>query len=134
MLSLIPPSTNSLATAHSLPSERRAKFRYALNLSVRFRPLSGSHFLGAGRAVNMSSGGVLVLAPLAPGGEISVGAWVEVSIEWPSLLDGRIPLQLIVVGRVVRRRAAQFAASVERYQFRTVGSTIPPHFGLKLHP
>jgi hypothetical protein len=45
---------------------------------------------------------------------------VEMSFEWPALLDGRIPLQLFAVGLVVRRRTSDFAATFERYQFRTL--------------
>jgi hypothetical protein len=95
-----------------------------LDLGVRFRPLSGSLASGTGRAVNVSSGGVLVVfQQVVSPHEIGVGAWMEMSIEWPSLLDGRIPLQLFAVGRVVRQRTSIFAASFERYQFRTMASS-----------
>ena len=111
-----------------IPAERRLKFRFPLDLSVRFRPLSGSLFSGAGRAVNVSSGGVLVVSQhVVSQHEISVGARLELSIEWPSLLDGRIPLQLFAVGRIVRHRASGFAAAFERYQFRTVRSSSLSH-------
>jgi hypothetical protein len=52
--------------------------------------------------------------------QIEVGARVEMSIEWPVLLDGRISLQLFGVGHVLRREAGYFAASFERYEFRTL--------------
>jgi hypothetical protein len=111
-----------------IPAERRSKYRFPLDLSVRFRPLSGSPFSGAGRAVNVSSGGVLVVShQVVFPREINIGARVEMSIEWPSLLDGKVPLQLFAVGRVVRRRGSDFAASFERYQFRTVRSSGLPH-------
>jgi hypothetical protein len=113
---------------HATRAERRSKLRFPLDLSVRFRPLSGSLFSGAGRAVNVSSGGVLVVSPhVVSPYDISVGARMELSIEWPPLLDGRIPLQLFAVGRVVRYRASGFAAAFERYQFRTVRSSSLPH-------
>lgn len=64
----------------------------------------------------MSSGGVLV----ASQHPIIVGALVELSIEWPSLLDGRIPLQLIAIGRVLRGGTSHFAASFDRHEFRTL--------------
>ncbi|MGP0073882.1 MAG: PilZ domain-containing protein [Bryobacteraceae bacterium] len=101
-------------------AERRATVRYPLDLSVRFRSISGSLFSGAGRAVNVSSGGVLVASThIVAQHEISVGLYLEMSIEWPLLLDG-IPLQLFAAGWVVRRRPFDFAASFERYQFRTM--------------
>jgi hypothetical protein len=102
--------------------DRRLKSRYPLDLSVRFRLLSGSSlYSGAGRAVNVSSGGVLVVIEhVVSQHDIRAGAKVEMSFEWPALLDGRIPLQLLAVGLVVRRRTSDFAATFERYQFRTM--------------
>ena len=134
----MPTSTHVLARILSFPgehhrkiaagrlhlAERRVKSRYPLDLSVRFRFSSaGSHFSGAGLAVNMSSGGILVESKH----QVIVGARVEMNIEWPSLLDGRIPLQLIAVGRVLRWGALGFAASFERHEFRTMKrSSLPP--------
>jgi hypothetical protein len=108
--------------------ERRSKFRYPLDLGVRFRYFAGGSLLfGVGRTVDISSGGVLVGSTRIPTPhEISVGANVEMSIEWPPLLDGRISLQLFAVGWVVRRGPFDFAASFERYQLRTVKSSSHP--------
>jgi hypothetical protein len=105
-------------------AERRFKSRYPLDLNVRFRCLSGSFFSGMGQTVNLSSGGILVVSrePVSQH-EMSVGALLEMRIEWPSMLDGKVPLQLIAVGRVVRRRAAGFAATFEQYKFRTASAS-----------
>jgi hypothetical protein len=118
-----------MAGNQPLRAERRSKLRYPLDLSVRFRPLSGkSPFSGSGRAVNVSSGGLLVVSQhVASQRVIGVGEQVEMSIEWPSLLDGKIPLQLFAVGQVVRSRESIFAATFEGYQFRTVRSSNLPH-------
>jgi hypothetical protein len=102
-------------------SERRIKLRYPLDLSVRYRcPSAGSLISGEGLAINLSSGGVLV----ASQHQMNVGALVEIRIEWPLLLDGRTPLQLIAMGRVLRRGSSHFAASFERHEFRTMKSSI----------
>jgi len=102
-----------------IAAERRVKVRYPLDLSVRFRYAhAGSLFAGAGLTVNLSSGGALV----ASKHRIHVGALVEMSMEWPSLLDGRVSLQLIAVGRVVRKEPSFFAVSFERHEFRTMRS------------
>jgi hypothetical protein len=69
-----------------------------------------------GRTVNISSGGLLVEADQ----RTQVGAKVELNIEWPSLLDGSIPLQLVAVGRVVRCLESGFALAFKEYQFRTL--------------
>ncbi len=103
-----------------IAAERRLKFRYPLELGVRFRSFAaGTGFSGTGLVVNLSSGGVLVASER----QVTEGALVEMSIEWPSLLDGRVPLQLIVIGRVLRLEASHFAATFERYQFRTTKSS-----------
>jgi len=77
--------------------------------------------------MNMSSGGVLV----ASSHEISTGTGLELSIEWPFLLDGRIPLQLVASGKVVRRETTSFALLLTQHQFRTTKKRIeildPPH-------
>ena len=129
---MLSQSHGALVATRPTRSERRSKFRFPLDLTVRFRPLTGSLFSGAGRAVNVSSGGVLVVSQrVVSPKEISVGALVEMSIEWPSLLDGKVPLQLFAVGCVVRRRTFDFAAAFERYQFRTLNRPIPPNLELE---
>jgi hypothetical protein len=45
------------------------------------------------------------------------------SIEWPTRLDGRIPLQLVAAGRVTRSDPSHFAVVLERYHFRLAGSS-----------
>jgi hypothetical protein len=65
--------------------------------------------------VNMNRGGVLVSSQH----QIKVGARMELSIEWPSLLYGKVPLRFVTVGDVVRCDASSFAVTLARYQFRT---------------
>ena len=111
----------------AIPDERRSKIRYPLDLIIRFRLLSASSgFSGVGRTVNLSSGGILVSQQGFSQREIREGTLLEMSIEWPSLLDGRIPLQLLAVDRVVRRGASVFAARFERHQFHTRSSSQVP--------
>jgi hypothetical protein len=106
-----------IAGGRNDPAERREKFRYRLNLGVRFGSSGeGSGLSGEGMIVNISSGGVLVASSDQP----PVGEFVEMRIDWPSLLDGRIPLQLIVVGRILRQGPSRFAATFKRHEFRTM--------------
>jgi len=103
-------------------AERRTKSRYPLDLSVRFRFCSaGTAFSGQGLAVNISSGGILVESK----DRVIEGAMLEISIAWPSLLDGRIPLQLLALGRVLRHGTSDFAAIFERHEFRTIKRSTP---------
>ena len=71
---------------------------------------------GEGRTLNISSCGILVERPH----QLSLGAVLEMRIDWPSLLDGKVALQLVVVGRVIRCERSRFAAILHQYQFRTV--------------
>jgi PilZ domain-containing protein len=118
----------SLVAIGHTQAERRLKFRYPLELSVRFRCCSReSRISGDGLVVNMSSGGVLVHSHH----QIMQGAIVEVSIEWPSLLDGRIPLQLVATGRVLRSGLSHFAASFDKHEFRTL-KRLPSPFDYRM--
>ncbi|HSR06802.1 MAG TPA: PilZ domain-containing protein [Bryobacteraceae bacterium] len=103
--------------------ERRSKVRFPLELKVRYRSLSNRcPASGMGLVVNMSRSGVLVSSEH----EMSVGVRIELNIEWPSLLDGRVPLQVVTVGRVVRCEPSSFAVVLARYQFRTTRKTNLP--------
>ena len=67
----------------------------------------------------MSSAGVLVEYPH----DLNMGARLELKIEIPQLLDGLVPLQIFMLGRVVRCEPSRFAIAVARYQYRTMSST-----------
>jgi PilZ domain len=91
--------------------------RYPVSLKVKYRTVGRSNRIsGVGRTLNMSSGGLLIAADQ----RTEVGAKIELNVEWPSLLDGSIPLQLVAVGRVVRCLESGFALSFTQYQFRTM--------------
>jgi hypothetical protein len=70
----------------------------------------------------MGSGGALVACPH----ELRADTRIELNIEWPSQLDGRVPLQLFVVGRVARCEASRFAVTLVRHQFRTARQRLNP--------
>jgi PilZ domain-containing protein len=100
--------------------ERRRKVRYPLELTVRYQTLDEEVVVsGVGRTLNMSSSGILIVAE----NTVKDGSRLKVTLEWPSLLNGITPLQLVTIGRVVRRGASSLAISVEQYQFRTMGRT-----------
>ncbi len=97
-------------------TERRSKVRYPLELTVRYQTIDrGRKVSGVGRTVNVSSSGLLMNADNA----LPEGARMRVTIEWPTLLNGTTPLQLVTIGRVVRRGALSLAVALEHYQFRT---------------
>ena len=96
--------------------DRRVKVRYPLELAVRYECLDRQKGSGEGRTVNVSSGGLLMLAQ----NDLQEGARMKLTIEWPSLLNGTTPLQLVTIGRVVRRKGAALAVALEHYQFKTM--------------
>jgi hypothetical protein len=101
-----------------MEKERRAKFRYDLNLNVRYQTMgTAGPVAGVGQTINLSSSGVLI----AGGANLREGMRLRLVIEWPSLLNGTTPLQLITIGTVVRRHDSGLAISFEGYQFRTAG-------------
>ena len=97
--------------------ERRSKIRYAIDLEVRFsKAKRTSRSYNVGHTLNISSSGLLIASPCV----VTEGTALQLMIEWPYSLDGKIPLQLVATGFVVRSSASQFAVSFRSYQFRTM--------------
>lgn len=96
--------------------ERRKKTRYPLQLSVYYQSASSRILVsGAGRTLNISSGGLLIASPQP----VCEGIRLRLKLVWPCALDDLTPLQLIADSTVVRSSASQFAVTLARYQFRT---------------
>jgi|SRR5579862_1928201 len=107
--------------------ERRSRFRYPLRLSVKYRTLSeGPSLVGVGRTINVSSRGFLIASSQA---NITAGSRLQLTVDWPSLLHGITPLQLVVYCRVTRSVQAEFAVELDQYQFRTKRAKQPRPFG-----
>jgi PilZ domain len=103
-----------------MEKERRAKSRYPLELKVRYQTMGAAGpVAGVGQTLNMSSSGML----LTCGTDIAEGVRLRIFIEWPSLLNGTTPLQLITVGTVVRCTEIGVSVVFESYQFRTMSRT-----------
>lgn len=103
--------------------ERRSKERFPLRLSVRYRTLSGGPaLLGTGRTLNVSSCGLLI-APEDQDAQTALtvlkGSRLQLTVEWPFLLHGDIPLQLICSCKVTRAEPDEFAVKLDQYQFKT---------------
>lgn len=102
----------------SIPSvERRTKARFPLRLTVRYRSVSSEPALvGIGQTVNMSSCGLLIASNQA---RVHTGARLQLMVDWPFLLHGSTPLQLVASCRVTRCRPEEFAVKLEQYLFHT---------------
>jgi hypothetical protein len=98
-------------------TERRARVRFPIELRVRYETLGKKlKISGVGRTLNLSSAGMIV----ASKDEFLAGTRLEVALEWPSLLQGTTPLQLVVICKVVRSTKSAFAVELQRHQFRTM--------------
>ncbi len=103
-------------------NERRIKFRFAIQRELRYKVLEDGTMIasGTGLTIDVGSGGLAFAAeqPSKP------GAFVEVSISWPALLDQTCPMRLIVFGRVLRSGGRKTVCSVDKYEFRTQARTV----------
>ena len=96
--------------------ERRSKARFPLQLDVRYRPRGRTPGPpGFGRTLNISSAGLLIASKDC----VPQGTRLQVTLEWPWLLDGVTPIQLTGECLVVRSNGSSFAALLLRHQFRT---------------
>ena len=104
--------------------DRRLNRRYPITLEVEYKLLDGSSVQRQGfcRTVNISSRGVL----LDLRGTLPILSTIELSINWPILLRGSIPLKLIMWGSIVRVEDNSIAVDVSEHEFRTAG-----HYQLK---
>ncbi len=97
-------------------TERRAKARFPIELSVSYCSRSRSQPLsGNGRTLNISSAGLLIAAE----NRFREGLRLQLTLDWPWLLDNAIPIRLVAESRVVRSNESCFAVELESYQFRT---------------
>lgn len=99
------------------PAERRQKMRFPIAREVRYKVLENQRIAvaGVGTTENMSSGGVAFRSD----GALPDGAYIEMSISWPALLDGECPMRLIVFGRIMRGDERTKVCTIEKWEFRT---------------
>lgn len=89
---------------------------------VRYKVLGGRQRVkqrGAGQTLNISGGGVLFTTE----SNLVAGELIELSVSWPALLNGVLPLKLVAQGRLVRIEEKRAAITIEKYEFKTCGSS-----------
>ncbi len=106
----------SPGTKEEIGGNRRAARRYDLGLVLRWSLLDRGKPTdwGTGWTVNFSSGGILFQA----GCKLPIGFKVRLSIAWPIQLRD-VPLQLSVIGRIVRSDGDRVAVRMVQHEFRT---------------
>jgi hypothetical protein len=100
--------------------ERRTKRRFQIDQEVKYKMLYGQRIAetGCGRTLNMSSGGVRFTTE----NMLTSGMPVELSLNWPVLLNDSCPMKLMIYGCVVRSNDKVATVAIERYEFRTSGA------------
>ena len=100
--------------------ERRTKRRFQIEQEVRYKMLYGQRIAetGTGKTANISSGGVWFSTETM----LTSGMPVELSMNWPVLLNDSCPMKLMIYGCVIRSNERGAAVAIERYEFRTQGS------------
>jgi len=118
-------NTLHTAFAGNSGSERRSHRRYLVDLVICCRALPSRRVV-VGKTYDISIGGVRFTSSEI----LDPGTKVELAIDWPVLLDGASPLQLIGWGNVLRTGKHGTAIKIERHEFWTRGTrTVPPPVG-----
>src|SRR5215813_10413084 len=102
--------------------DRREKFRFPMQRDVRYKVLKDGATIeaGNGQTIDMGSGGVLFQVER----DLAAGAFIQLSVSWPVLLDDSCPMRLVIFGRVLRSTGHQCACSIDKYEFRTQARVI----------
>ncbi len=99
-------------------ADSHSKPRFTIDLPFRYNAGDQSGRSGTGRVLNIGSSEVVV----ACRHQLEPGTPVELVIEWPAQLDGRIPIHLVMSGRVVRSDISGFAVGACQHRFQLVGN------------
>jgi hypothetical protein len=111
-------SAISIPSEASLPPyrnvDRRRSLRFPISIAVKYL-IDGKE--GTGNSVNISSGGIMFTTdkPLPSRGVITL------SLAWPHLLDGRVPLQVVIDGNILRSSPQLAVVRIMRHEFRVKG-------------
>jgi hypothetical protein len=119
---MIESDTDIEIVSFGATGERRGKRRFRIEREARYKLLYGQHIAetGVARTLNISSSGVWFTTE----GALPMGVPIELSISWPALLNDYCPMKLMIFGCVIRSTDEGAAINIERYEFRTQGSTL----------
>jgi len=100
-----------------IAADRRSKRRYPMRLQIEFKIMKNYLVVGSGggTTVDLSSNGIAFVTDKP----LKVGSYLELSANWPVLLNDSCPLKLMFFGRVVRSDERITAVAADRHEFRT---------------
>jgi hypothetical protein len=95
--------------------DRRADKRYEMELELQYKIVRGHRVVqyGQGKTLTMSRGGVAFTTERP----LPTGCAIELAIDWPIPLYGRYPLQLRMMGHVVRNVRGVAAVRTTWHEF-----------------
>jgi PilZ domain len=97
---------------------RHRRYPVSLNVTYKLFHQNGKiSRLGSGQTLDVSSGG----ACFESTGPFPSAGSIELTINWPCLLEGVCPLKLVMRGRIVRVDGERIAVEAEHHEFRTAG-------------
>ena len=98
------------------PGGRQCRlYPICLELEYSFSVGMFNRYMGRGRTIEISSSGLLFESDRP----LSAGLPMELRVEWPGLLDGRIPLNLILHVTILGAEGPRAVARISAYEFRT---------------
>lgn len=102
-------------------AERRGAIRFPLQEVLAYKVINSrtDTICGMGKTLNIGSGGMLFRTEQ----KLPMGKTVELSMNWPARLGGTCSLKFVAVGRVVRSEPDQAVVRIERYEFKTRGTS-----------
>ena len=111
------------ASPDVLPSDRRSRQRYPVELDLRYKVIRRRQVLngGVGKTRDISMTGVFFSADQA----LPKGLDVELSVDWPLQLGGLCLLQVKIAGKVLRSGESKTAVQLRNYEFRTTHGIRP---------
>jgi hypothetical protein len=82
---------------------------------------------GVGRTIECSSAALRFLGERP----IEAGLKLELAVRWPLMLEGGVPLKLVVSGEAIRSNGRETAIRIVAYEFRTRSKSeeLPAHRG-----
>lgn len=108
----------SLRAMESEAEDRRGALRFPMALELQFREVGVGPYLaqGAGQTVDLSSDAIF----FTPSCALAPGTRLEVSVQWPVRLEGKVPLKFVVRGVVMGYRRPHAVLAIQHYEFRTL--------------
>jgi hypothetical protein len=109
-------SEDEVTTPQRSRATQRTPRWYPIALPLRYKTKSQhAMVLGYGQTRMISSQDIIFVA----GDGLKTGMQLEIALAWPFLLDGRVPLQLVLDTTITSTQHAVAEARILAYDFRT---------------